>query len=127
MKNSKPNTHNKYGKKRKSPLIFAFYFVFLHGRKNCFDMLDNIKQKIGQLIAAYEKERMERIRLQAALEQAEKQNETYKTQITELERQIDNLKLTQAFVAGDTDNEQARKKIDRLMKEIDKCIKLMEG
>ena len=35
-------------------------------------MLDAIKQKIGQLIAAYEKERMERIRLQAALEQAEK-------------------------------------------------------
>ena len=90
-------------------------------------MLDNIKQKIGQLIAAYEKERMERIRLQSALEQAEKQNDTYRTQITELERQIDNLKLTQAFVAGGTDNEQARKKIDRLMKEIDKCIKLMEG
>jgi phage shock protein A len=90
-------------------------------------MLDNIKQKIGQLIAAYEKERMERIRLQEALQQSENQNETYKMQIKELERQIDNLKLTSAFMADGSNNEQARKKIDRLMKEIDKCIKLMEG
>ena len=90
-------------------------------------MLDNIKQKIGQLIAAYEKERMERIRLQEALQQSQAQNEAYKMQITELERQIDNLKLTSAFMADGSNNEQARKKIDRLMKEIDKCIKLMEG
>ena len=90
-------------------------------------MLDNIKQKIGQLIAAYERERMERIKLQAALEQSQKQNEAYKMQITELERQIDNLKLTSAFMADGSNNDQAKKKIDRLMKEIDKCIKLMEG
>ena len=90
-------------------------------------MLENIKHKIEQLIAAYEKERMERIRLQEALHQAQKQNETHKTQITELEREIDNLKLTKAFMADGTDNAQAIKKIDRLMKEIDKCISLMEG
>ena len=90
-------------------------------------MLENIKHKIEQLIAAYEKERMERIRLQEALHQVQKQNETYKTQITELEREIDNLKLTKAFMADGTDNVQAIKKIDRLMKEIDKCISLMEG
>ena len=90
-------------------------------------MLDNIKQKIGQLIAAYEKERMERIRLQAALQQSENQNETYKMQIKELERQIDNLKLTEAFMAGGADTAAAKKKINSLMKEIDRCIALMEG
>ena len=90
-------------------------------------MLANIKQKIEQLIAAYEKEKMERIRLQEALHQSQKQNEAYKLQITELEREIDNLKLTKAFMADGTDNVQAIKKIDRLMKEIDKCISLMEG
>ena len=90
-------------------------------------MLATIKQKIERLIAAYEQERMERIRLQESLQQSQLQNETYRTQIQELERQIDNLKLTQAFVADGTDNTEARKKIDRLMKEIDKCISLMEG
>ena len=90
-------------------------------------MLENIKHKIEQLIAAYEKEKMERIRLQEALHQSQKQNETYRLQITELEREIDNLKLTKAFMASGTDNAQAVKKIDRLMKEIEKCISLMEG
>ena len=90
-------------------------------------MLATIKQKIERLIAVYEQERMERIRLQESLQQSQLQNETYRTQIKELERQIDNLKLTQAFVADGTDNTEARKKIDRLMKEIDKCISLMEG
>ena len=90
-------------------------------------MLENIKHKIEQLIAAYEKERMERISLQEALHQSRMQNEAYKLQISELEREIDNLKLTKAFMADGADNTQAIKKIDRLMKEIDKCISLMEG
>ena len=90
-------------------------------------MLENVKQKIRQLIAAYESERMERERLQVALQQSQAQNETFKRQITELERQIDNLKLTEAFMAGGADTAQARKKIDSLIKEIDRCISAMEG
>ncbi len=69
---------------------------------------------------------MERIRLQTELEQATARNEAYRKQIIELERQIDNLKLTEAFKAGG-DNAAAKKKIDSLMKEIDRCIALMEG
>ncbi|MBE6217806.1 MAG: hypothetical protein E7124_07165 [Bacteroidales bacterium] len=90
-------------------------------------MLETIKQKIQQLIAAYEAERAERERLQTALIQAEEQNETYRKQITELERQIDNLKLAEALKADGNGSEEAKKKINSLMKEIDRCITLMEG
>ena len=90
-------------------------------------MLDNVKQSIKQLIAAYESERMERIRLQAELEQSAIQNDAYRKQIIELERQIDNLKLTEAFKASSGNSPEARKKIDGLIREIDRCISLMEG
>ena len=90
-------------------------------------MLETVKQKITQLIAAYEAEKTERIRLQAELEQCRQQNETYTKQIIELKRQIDNQKLADAFMAGGADTAAAKKKIDSLMKEIDRCIKLMEG
>lgn len=90
-------------------------------------MLENVKEKIKQLIAAYESEKMEREKLQTELDNYRMQNETYKKQIIELERQIDNLKLTEAFMAGGADTTAAKKKIDSLMKEIDRCIKLMEG
>ena len=90
-------------------------------------MLETVKQKIRQLIAAYEAEKMERIRLQAALDQVQTQNEAYRKQITELERQIDNLKLSEAFKAGGEGSPEAKKKINSLIKEIDRCRTLMEG
>ena len=92
-----------------------------------FEMLETVKQKIGQLIAAYEKEKAERQRLQSELEESLQKNEAYRKQITELERQIDNQKLTEAFMAGSADTAQAKKKIDSLIKEIDRCISAMEG
>ncbi len=90
-------------------------------------MLEILKQKIQKLISLYEFERAERIRLHIELEKTRMQNATYKEQITELEREIDNLKLKGAFMADGMDNAQARKRIERLMKEIDRCISLMEG
>ena len=91
------------------------------------EMLETVKEKITRLIAAYETEKMEREKLQTELEQTRTQNETYRKQIIELERQIDNLKLTEAFMAGGADTAAAKKKINSLMKEIDRCIALMEG
>ena len=88
-------------------------------------MLDAVRQKITQLIAAYETEKAERMKLQAELERKVSENETYKKQIIELERKIDNQRLAGAFLNGD--NAESKKKIDRLIKEIDKCISLMEG
>ncbi len=90
-------------------------------------MLETVKQNIKQLIAAYEAEKVERMRLQSALEQAEAKNEAYREQITELDRQIDNLKLAEAFKAGGAGSPEAKKKINSLLKEIDRCISLLEG
>ena len=89
-------------------------------------MLDVLKQRISQLVAAYEKEKAERIRLSNELEHARKENDTYREQIIELKRQIDNQKLAGAFL-NNGNNADSKKKIDRLIKEIDKCISLMEG
>lgn len=88
-------------------------------------MFDAVRQKIAQLMAAYESEKAECERLRAALEQSTAQNETYQKQIIELERQIDNQKLAGAFLNGD--NVESKKKIDKLIKEIDKCITLIKG
>ena len=76
-------------------------------------------------IAAYESEAAQCKRLRSELEKSENQNNAYRQQIIELERQIDNQKLAGAFLNGDTS--ESKKKIDRLIREIDKCIALMEG
>ena len=90
-------------------------------------MLETVKQKITRLIAAYEKEKAERTIAQKELEQLKAQNETYRKQILELEKQIDNLKLTEAFKGRAINSTEAKRKVDSLVKEIDRCIKLIEG
>ena len=90
-------------------------------------MLETLKQRIQKLIALYETEKAERVKLRMELEKTQRQNEAYREQITELEREIDNLKLKGAFMADGANNAQARKRIDKLVKEIDRCISLMEG
>lgn len=90
-------------------------------------MLDNIRQQFLRLISAYEKERAERGRLEKENEQLRLQCETHGKQIAELERKIDNLNLATAFAGTRTDNSESGKKIDDLVKEIDRCISLLEG
>lgn len=90
-------------------------------------MLDNIRQQFVRLISLYEKERDERIRLTEENMRLSELCEARGKQIAELERKIDNLNLTTAFVGSQTDMSESKKKIDSLVREIDRCISLMEG
>ena len=50
----------------------------------------------------------------------------YKEQITGLEEQIETLKLSQAFVSGGNSPSASKEKIDKMIREIDRCISLLE-
>ena len=89
-------------------------------------MLDDVKKNIERLIALYESQKAECESLRDALAQSEERNETCRKHITELEQEIDNLKLSEAFMAPAGSNVQAKEKMDRLIREIDRCISLLE-
>ena len=89
-------------------------------------MLEGIKTDIEKLIALYEAERLERKRLQSELVQCKADNESCRKRIEDLEQQIDNLHLSEAFGVGG-DSSAAKEKIEKLVKEIDKCIALLEN
>ena len=88
-------------------------------------MLEDLKSDISKLIALYEGEKQRADALQARLEQCEKDALSYRTQITELNGQIDDMKLSLAFTGGG-DPAVGRERIGKLIREIDKCIKLLE-
>ena len=89
-------------------------------------MLEGIKTDIEKLIALYEAERSERVRLQSELQRCKAENEPCGKRIEDLEQQVNNLHLSEAFgVAGD--GSAAKEKIEKLIKEIDKCISLLEN
>ena len=89
-------------------------------------MLEDIQKNFESLIALYESEREANIGLRSRLAACEASNETCRKQITELERQVENLKLAEAFLTPTGSSDSAKERIDRLIKEIDKCISLLE-
>lgn len=88
-------------------------------------MLEDIRKNIQKLISLYERERQRSDELAQRLEQSEASNAAYRQQITELNSQIDNLRLAGAFMSGG-DTSESKARLDKLIREIDKCIKLLE-
>jgi len=88
-------------------------------------MIEDVKAKVTELISLYEREKLRADNLAVRLEASQNANKAYKMQITELNEQIDNLKLLGAFNGGG-DNTLAKERISKLIKEIDRCIKLLE-
>ncbi len=89
-------------------------------------MLENIRKDIERLVAAYEAENRRRTSLEEEVRQYKEKEETYRKRITELEQQIDNLKLKNVFLTASGDNIEAKERIEKLIRDIDRCIALME-
>ena len=120
-------------------LIFYYFFInrvgilyknlvnfAIYEKKDSSQMLEDIRKHIERLIALYEGERQQKERLVLELRQRDEEIDSYKKQIADLERQVDNLKLTEAFTAPAGSGDAAKEKIDRLITEIDRCISLLE-
>lgn len=89
-------------------------------------MLEDIQKNFERIIALYEGEKEKNSILLSKLGESETANETYREQIAELERQVENLKLAQAFLMPAGSADEAKERIDSLIKEISKCISLLE-
>ena len=90
-------------------------------------MLDNVRQQFVRLISLYEKEKGECIRLKEENRRLSELCEARGKQNAELEKKIDNLNLTTAFVGSQADLSEPKRKIESLIREIDRCVSLMEG
>jgi len=90
-------------------------------------MLEEIKGNIEKLIAEYESAKVESNALKAEISRCTEQIEDYRKQISELEKKIDNLKLGGAFIGNAVNGNEAKAKIDKMIKEIDRCISLLEA
>ena len=89
-------------------------------------MLEDIQKNFERLIALYEGEKEKNNSLTSRLQASESSNQSYRERITELETQIDNLKLAEAFLTPSGSSDGAKEKLDKLIKEINKCISMLE-
>jgi len=87
--------------------------------------LNNLKRKIEIIISKYEQTSSENIRLTKELADAKNALDTNNNKVKELELRISNLQLAEAFKTSSTDVKEAKQKIGKIVKEIDKCIALL--
>ena len=76
-------------------------------------MLEDIRKHIERLIALYEAEKAENTRLRQELHASEETGAALRNYVKELE-------------SGAQDKDAARERIDKLIKEINKCISYLE-
>lgn len=88
-------------------------------------MISDLRKQIEQLISLYEMQKERADELAAKLVVAEGEISEKKQQIADLKGQVDHYKLAAALSGGE-DKAASRERIDKLVKEIDKCIRLLE-
>jgi predicted nucleic acid-binding Zn-ribbon protein len=88
-------------------------------------LIDKLKEHIGNLISRYELVQYENHNLSDQLDYCKKEIETLTTKNRELEEKLDKLLVMDAFKASSADVKDAKRKIGKIVKEIDKCISLL--
>jgi hypothetical protein len=99
--------------------------AFLYMNAEYQSALSRLKNTIEVLISQHERITADNIRLAKELSTYKTQIDEYKTTTTELEQKVNRLQLAQAFTASSPDAKEARQKIGKLVREIDKCIALL--
>jgi len=89
-------------------------------------MLEGIKENIEKLVSLYESQKQRADELELALTQSREETQACKEQIQDLKQQISSMELTGAFTSQGG-NPAAKERIDKLIKEIDRCIDFLEA
>ncbi len=89
------------------------------------EIVNSLKEQITELVSLYKKSKEEKESLiHEKLELMEK-IENLKRDKEELDHQYNTLKLAKTFAANSGDSQEAKVKINRIVREIDKCIALL--
>ncbi len=87
--------------------------------------IDELKQKVQQLVSLYNNLKAEKETLVNEKISLIKTIEEQNIKISEIEDKYNSLQIAKAVVTKDVDSEYAKKRIDGIVREIDKCIALL--
>jgi archaellum component FlaC len=88
-------------------------------------IIDGLKSKIEIIISKYEQVAAENRKLSQELGICIAEQEQNINKIKELEEKVNKLQLAEAFKSSSQDVKEAKHKIGKIVKEIDKCIALL--
>ena len=88
-------------------------------------LINELKQNIRRLIDSLEKTKDELDQTKDENKGLEYRLEMYRSEYEALKKRYENLKVAKALAEGDPDNQAAKLKINKIIREVDKCIALL--
>ncbi len=88
-------------------------------------LIDELKHNIRRLINSLEQTKAELVAVTEKKDSLLSELSQMKDKNEALEVRYKNLKVAKALAEGDTDNQAARQKINKIIREVDKCIALL--
>ena len=88
-------------------------------------LIEELKLNIRRLINSLEESRSELETIRKVNKELESNIVANKEEFELLKKRYDNLKVAKALAEGDPENQAAKQKITKLIREVDKCIALL--
>jgi septal ring factor EnvC (AmiA/AmiB activator) len=103
--------------------IFAMTFSGIMATQE--EIIQNLRKKVEVLMSLYEKAKAERDRLREENKSLHEIVKTKEKEISKFEDKLNKVKLAKMIAATTEDSHEARLKINRIVREIDRCIGLL--
>ncbi|WP_315257041.1 hypothetical protein [Segatella oulorum] len=89
------------------------------------EALNLFSTRIRQLIFQYDELKKEHAMLEARMMACRQENETLQAQLVQAQKDYDRLKTAKMLEVTDTDVESAQKRLQKLIRDVNKCITLL--
>ncbi|MCK9256239.1 MAG: hypothetical protein GX793_03665 [Bacteroidales bacterium] len=89
------------------------------------NIITKLNENINSLMLLYSKVKENNIVLSNEVNKLNSELNIYKNKLEETEEKYDNLRLARSVVAGNSDDNEAKLKLNKIIREIDNCIALL--
>lgn len=89
------------------------------------NIITKLNENINSLMLLYSKVKENNIVLSNEVNKLNSELNIYKNKLEETEKKYDNLRLARSVVAGNSDDNEAKLKLNKIIREIDNCIALL--
>jgi predicted nuclease with TOPRIM domain len=88
-------------------------------------IIEELKSRLERLMMMMQMERQDKEVLRQSNIELQKKIKIHQTRISELEQKYANLKIAKSLLADHEDSHDAKIRVNRIVREIDKCIALL--
>jgi hypothetical protein len=88
-------------------------------------IINDLKSNVVLLIAKLEREKADQIRIKNSNQELQRKINMHEAKINDLGQKYTNLKIAKSLIAESGDIHEAKIKVNRIVREIDKCIALL--